>query len=231
MSHLLDGVEAREGHWRAHLVRHAPLRLLFARELLLGLAQLRFLRRGLVEQLACEERHSRNCRSSPSRGVDSLTATSTASLRRAVAKTPSPRPRSLTRPDGPDSARNSSKSEKKPATTSYDGHESHRWREGVSIQRDAEIAPPFNNLFSMPLSFAANALFRCDAFFRSVSCRTKSARRRSRSSSVAAWRSNSAASWRSARSLISSFLRSASAWTCVASTCRAPHAVGATLSP
>mmetsp|Transcript_8772 Transcript_8772/g.25040 ORF Transcript_8772/g.25040 Transcript_8772/m.25040 type:complete len:221 (+) Transcript_8772:653-1315(+) len=73
--------------------------------------------------------------------------------------------------------------------------------------------PPFNNLFSMPFSLAASWRFRCDAFLRSVSWRTRSARRRSRSSSVAAWRSNSAASWRSARSRISSFFRSASAWT------------------
>ena len=34
-----------------------------------------------------------------------------------------------------------SKSKKKPPTTSSDGHESRRWREGVSTQRDAEIMP------------------------------------------------------------------------------------------
>ena len=33
-----------------------------------------------------------------------------------------------------------SKSKNKPPTTSSDGHESRRWREGVSTQRDAEIA-------------------------------------------------------------------------------------------
>ena len=33
-----------------------------------------------------------------------------------------------------------SKSKNKPPTTSCDGHESRRWREGVSTQRDAEIA-------------------------------------------------------------------------------------------
>tara|TARA_B100000683_G_scaffold53103_2_gene50767 strand:- start:125 stop:301 length:177 start_codon:yes stop_codon:yes gene_type:complete len=33
-----------------------------------------------------------------------------------------------------------SKSEKKPPTTSSDGHESHRWREGAAAPQDAEIA-------------------------------------------------------------------------------------------
>ena len=33
-----------------------------------------------------------------------------------------------------------SKSKKKPPTTSSDGHESRRWREGAAAPRDAEIA-------------------------------------------------------------------------------------------
>ena len=39
-----------------------------------------------------------------------------------------------------DSIRMASKSTKKPPTTSSDGHESRRWREGASTRRDAEIA-------------------------------------------------------------------------------------------
>ena len=39
-----------------------------------------------------------------------------------------------------DAVRMTSKSKKKPPTTSSDGNESRRWREGVSTQRDAEIA-------------------------------------------------------------------------------------------
>ena len=42
-----------------------------------------------------------------------------------------------------DAVRNGSKSKKKPPTTSSDGHESRRWREGVSTRRYAEI-----NLFN-----------------------------------------------------------------------------------
>ena len=40
-----------------------------------------------------------------------------------------------------DSVRTASKSKDKPPTTSSDGHESHRWREGVTAPRDAEIMP------------------------------------------------------------------------------------------
>ena len=43
-----------------------------------------------------------------------------------------------------DSVRMASNSKKKPATTSSDGHESRRWREGASTRRDAEIAPVVN---------------------------------------------------------------------------------------
>ena len=82
----------------------------------------------------------------------------------------------------------------------------------------------------MPLSFAASCLFLWDAFFLSASCLAKSVRNRSRSSSVAAWRSNSAANWRSALSLISSFLRSASAWTCVDIKCHRRDVVPVTAS-
>ena len=39
-----------------------------------------------------------------------------------------------------DAVRMASNSKNKPPTTSSDGHESHRWREGVSTQQDAEIA-------------------------------------------------------------------------------------------
>ena len=40
-----------------------------------------------------------------------------------------------------DSVQTDSKSKKKPPTTSSDGHESRRWREGAAAPRDAEIAP------------------------------------------------------------------------------------------
>ena len=36
--------------------------------------------------------------------------------------------------------RTASNSKEKPPTTSYDGRESRRWREGASTQQDAEIA-------------------------------------------------------------------------------------------
>ena len=39
-----------------------------------------------------------------------------------------------------DAVRMASNSKKKPPTTSSDGHESHRWREGAAAPRDAEIA-------------------------------------------------------------------------------------------
>ena len=40
------------------------------------------------------------------------------------------------------SVRMASNSKNKPPTTSSDGHESRRWREGAAAPRDAEIAPP-----------------------------------------------------------------------------------------
>jgi len=39
-----------------------------------------------------------------------------------------------------DAVRTAPKSEKKPPTTSSDGNESHRWREGTAAPRDAEIS-------------------------------------------------------------------------------------------
>ena len=69
---------------------------------------------------------------------DSLTAPSTASRWRDVAPTPSRRrgledaidatALSPTRRDGPDAVRNSSKSKKRPPTTSSDEDGAHRWR-------------------------------------------------------------------------------------------------------
>ena len=46
---------------------------------------------------------------------------------------------SLTRRDGPDVVRDGPKSEKKPPTTSCDGHESHQQSEGAAAPPDAEI--------------------------------------------------------------------------------------------
>ena len=83
---------------------------------------------------------------------DSLTATSTASRRRDVALTPSRRRGledaidatafSLTRRDGRDAVRNSSKSKKKAPTASCARCESHRQSEGTATPQNAEIAPP-----------------------------------------------------------------------------------------
>ena len=51
-----------------------------------------------------------------------------------------------------DSVRMASKSKKKPPTTSSDGRESHRWREGTAAPRDAASALPVE-----PLALAAPA--------------------------------------------------------------------------
>ena len=64
-----------------------------------------------------------------------------------------------------ETVRMASKSTKKPSTTSSDGHESRRWREGASTRRDAEIArslctrgrPPHNQQTRPVLTTAARS--------------------------------------------------------------------------
>ena len=94
----------------------------------------------------CAEHRGRSTRSDVAsrrrRPVDSRGITTTASWRRCLVKTPSTRPLSLTRRDGPDAVRNSSKSQKRPPTSSSPGDDARRWREGPATPQNAEIAPP-----------------------------------------------------------------------------------------
>ena len=123
---------------------------------------------GRGDDAACAERRGLGLRSL-TRRVDSRAASRRRRRGDRVNLTPSPRPSSLTRRDGPDVVRNSSKSLKKLPTTSSDGHESRRRREGTprprlvlvlrvegNIKHLPEVPPHFINI-SLPKAFLDRA--------------------------------------------------------------------------